>query len=593
MLHRLLFLKRPQPRAEVVRREPVRLVDIQRRLSLYLLALLGTDFAVRPASAAFSGTRTGHRPYIDNEIIFLPNVHDDEQHSGMEFYRAAALHCAAHLAHAHEPFEAKPLKPLQITLIGLLEDARVEALAIQRFPGLRALWGQFHRATPAQGKTASDYLNRLARALLDAEYLDPDPWITEARQLFAAAADKLDDSNIAVEIGLALAQSFASKRLRFRPRHSVLSAQYRDDNHSFWNFPATKTKWRLAVSYDTPDQVVQADSEVSGEVVQQVLDYSISPDPNLDEGGGDNLARKETVAIPFLYPEWDYRLRQEFAGWVTVFEKLSKHGNPKLIDEITTEHRYVILQMRHLLSAMQPQNIVRLRKLEDGDEIDLNAAQDSLLDMRAGLEPSLRIMMRNTRKSRDIAVLVLLDLSSSANNIVAGHEHTVLDLTRQATALLAEAIGQIGDPFAIHGFCSNGRHDVSYYRLKNFDQEFDDDAKASLSGATAQLSTRMGAAIRHATRYLKQQTSRRKLLLIVTDGEPADIDERDVKYLRYDTKRAVDRARNNGIIPYCISLDAGADRYVSHIFGQRNYMVVDHVARLPERLPLLYAAITR
>ena len=196
-------------------------------------------------------------------------------------------------------------------------------------------------------------------------------------------------------------------------------------------------------------------------------------------------------------------------------------------------------------------------------------------------------------QSRDISVLVLLDLSESTNDRVAGQEHTVLDLTRQATVLLADAINKVGDPFAVHGFCSDGRHDVEYHRFKDFDQSYNEVPKARLAGMTGQLSTRMGAAIRHATHYLKHQRSAKKLLLVITDGEPADVDVRDPQYLRYDAKKAVEEAGRTGVLTYCMSLDPRADQYVSRIFGAKNYMVVDQVARLPEKLPLLYAGLTR
>jgi nitric oxide reductase activation protein len=242
---------------------------------------------------------------------------------------------------------------------------------------------------------------------------------------------------------------------------------------------------------------------------------------------------------------------------------------------------------------MQPQGVQRIRKLEDGDEIDINAAIHSTIDIRMGLQPDPRIMMRSVRKIRDISVLVLLDLSESTNDKVSGQDFSVLDLTRQATVLLADAINKIGDPFAIHGFCSDGRHDVEYYRYKDFDQPYNEIPKAKLAGMAGQLSTRMGAAIRHASYYLKSQRSSKKLLLVITDGEPADIDVRDPQYLRYDTKKAVEEAGRADIITYCMSLDPRADQYVSRIFGARNYMVVDHVERLPEKLPLLYAGLTR
>ena len=110
---------------------------------------------------------------------------------------------------------------------------------------------------------------------------------------------------------------------------------------------------------------------------------------------------------------------------------------------------------------------------------------------------------------------------------------------------------------------------------------------------SGQLSTRMGAAMRHAGHYLRQQKSSKKLMIVITDGEPADVDVRDPQYLRYDAKKAVEELSRSGIITYCMSLDPRADQYVSRIFGARNYMVVDHVERLPEKLPLLYAGLTR
>lgn len=169
----------------------------------------------------------------------------------------------------------------------------------------------------------------------------------------------------------------------------------------------------------------------------------------------------------------------------------------------------------------------------------------------------------------------------------------MLDLTRQATVLLADAINRVGDPFAIHGFCSDGRHDVQYSRFKDFDQPYDEIPKMRIAGMEGQLSTRMGTAIRHASHFLKLQHSAKKLLLVITDGAPADVDVRDPQYLRFDTKKAVEEAGRSGILTYCMSLDPHADQYVSRIFGMRNYMVVDHVMRLPEKLPMLYAGLTR
>jgi nitric oxide reductase activation protein len=189
-------------------------------------------------------------------------------------------------------------------------------------------------------------------------------------------------------------------------------------------------------------------------------------------------------------------------------------------------------------------------------------------------------------------VLVLLDLSESTNDRVPGTFTSVLDLSREATVLLADAMSQIGDTFAIHGFASNGRHEVEYYRLKDFDQPYDDTAKEHLAGMRGRLSTRMGVAIRHAGQFLRYRRSSRKLVLLITDGEPSDVDVRDPRYLRADARKAVEVLARSGVHTFCMTLDPKADEYVKQIFGERNYMVVDHISRLPEKLPMLYMRVT-
>jgi len=406
------------------------------------------------------------------------------------------------------------------------------------------------------------------------------------------------------DIGVQLAHKLKDKGIAFNPRTDELIAPYRDDNRYFWEFEEFDFDQAATAGYETVQQVRkyvnvmemvnEIDCELAGDDAQEVWVLATELRPYEDTGKSYNeMEGKEPVSDPFHYSEWDYQIQLERPSWTTVLEKRPKQGDMQVIEEIAAQHKRIIAQMKFLLDAMQPQGVTRIRKLEDGDELDINAVIASSIDMRMGMQPDPRIMMRSVRKIRDISVLVLLDLSESTNDKVAGQEHTVLDLTRQATVLLADAISKVGDPFAIHGFCSDGRHDVEYHRFKDFDQVYNEVPKARLAGMTGQLSTRMGAAIRHSTHYLKHQRSAKKLLLVITDGEPADVDVRDPQYLRYDTKKAVEEAGRIGVLTYCMSLDPRADQYVSRIFGAKNYMVVDQVARLPEKLPLLYAGLTR
>ena len=578
-------------------------VDVQRRINMYLRALWARDFFMRPTSGDFE-TREGYKPYIEDYLLHLPDAYDDcEGVPGVEVYRAAAAHCAAHLVETRKPISAEALNPLQMAVISVIEDARVETLAIRRFPGLQQLWAGLHTATPQQTANTGDYLNRLARALLDENYRDDDSWIAQGRMLFKQAADRLQDNQVSWDIGVTLAHAFQEKRIPFNPRSDVLTAPYRDDNRYFWEFEEFDFEKSIAAGYESVQQVRkyvnvmemvnEVDCELAGDDAQEI--WVLGSEFYLDQEGCtiNELEGKEPLSDPYHYAEWDYQIQLERPSWATVLEKRPKTGDLQLIDDITSQHKRIISRMKFLLDAMQPQGVTRIRKLEDGDEIDINAAIASIVDSRMGMQPDPRIMMRSVRKIRDISVMVLLDLSESTNEKVAGQDYSVLELTRQACVLLSDAIAKIGDPFAIHGFCSDGRHNVDYYRFKDFDQPYNEIPKARLAGMTGQLSTRMGAAIRHAAHYLKLQRSAKKLLLVITDGEPADVDVRDPQYLRYDTKKAVEEVGRGGVVTYCMSLDPRADQYVSRIFGAKNYMVVDQVGRLPEKLPLLYAGLTR
>ncbi|WP_223293797.1 nitric oxide reductase activation protein NorD [Sideroxydans lithotrophicus] len=604
-----------------------KLVDVQRRIGIYLRALWDFDFAIQPRAGDVDD-RTGQTPFIKDGCIHLPNVYRDipldggDTVPGLDIYRAAAAHASAHIVYSKQRLPAKNFDELQEALIGTIEDARVEALAIRRFPGLKKLWSTQHSASPGQSRTSGDYLARLARALLDEDYVDEDPWIGQGRELFATVGD-LQDEEIARDIGLALAQELQKKKIRLNILTSTHSAAYRDDNRFLWELPQPDAgKEPLAPSTFFESKYFSiwefARFGSGGKKKSPITFYDskflfaeesrpgieehdeIAADPESDEAArkisklvSDKPQIRHAATETYSYPEWNFRSQIETESWVTVREMKPQTGDLQVVDHIIEQNNDLLSRMKTLLNAIRYGGVHRIRKLEEGDDIDINAAIRAQIDIRSGLQPDARIMMRSMRKTRDISVLLLLDLSKSTNEKVQGQEHTVLELTRQVCVLFADAIKTVGDPFAIHGFCSESRHNVEYYRLKDFDQPYDDLPKARLAGMTGQRATRMGAAIRHATHHLNRQQSRKKLLILITDGAPDDIDVRGTEYLLSDTKKAVEGAGRNGINTFCMSLDPRADEYVSRIFGARNYMVVDHVRSLPEKMLLLYAALTR
>ncbi len=151
---------------------------------------------------------------------------------------------------------------------------------------------------------------------------------------------------------------------------------------------------------------------------------------------------------------------------------------------------------------------------------------------------------------------------------------------------------QLGDPFAIAGFHSNTRHDVRYMHIKGYGESWSDEVKSRLAAMQASYSTRMGAAMRHAAHYLEKQQTDKKLMLILTDGEPSDVDSKDGRILIEDARRAVKELDGQGIYTYCINLDPKADEYVADIFGKQ-YAVIDKITRLPELLPQLFISLVK
>jgi len=589
-------------------------VDVQRRLNIYLRAMWGRDFFMRPTAGDYEN-REGLKPYIERYVIHIADAYDDVRPLGpdtlpeqivsaLDVYRAAANHCAAHLMFTVEPLSMQMLSPLQIALIEVIEDARVEALAIAQFPNMRDAWLALQPLPDfSEPRTVGDLLNRLARALLEDASADPHPWVQQAVSHFRAQPDLLDPK-FSWNVGIDLSHSLAALDLPdFNRRTDGLRAIYRDDNRAIWELEEYDEAQALAATWETQQQVRrkasvmemvnEVDNEFAGDDAQEV--WILPTEFYLDQEGVtiNSLEGRPPISEPFHYPEWDYQIQLDRPSWATVLERHPPVGDLAVIDAILAAHKPVVSRLKFLIESMIPQGLQRIRRQEDGDDIDIDAAVRAYTDLRMGVQPDPRIMVRLKRAQRDLAVMVLLDMSESSNDKVRGHDYSVLDLTRSATVLLAEALQRIGDPFAIHGFCSDGRHDVHYYRFKDFDQPYGDLAKARLAGMKGSYSTRMGAALRHAGYYLAQQAKRKKICFVVTDGEPADNDVRDPQYLRHDTKRAVEQLLQQGITVYALSLDPHADLYVSRIFGVKNFTVIDKVERLPEKLPMLYMSLTR
>ncbi len=455
--------------------------------------------------------------------------------------------------------------PFQRIAVELFEDSRVEYLAIQQFPGLRKIFLALH-PIPNEGDLSHTEMSliRLRLALVSRAILDPAFKLEDdvLRGFVARFFDVMKDGESSSPDMADIALSFIAKTRRQTDASPNVyfdktEVDYRDDNRHLW---------------------IYIESSDEDEQFEHLEEQKIKDDV-------DTLP-------PRHYHEWDYNAQTYRPDWVSVYEAVHARGNVQVVDQILEKHSALAKRLKSILDALKPQQKVRVRYQEEGSELDLDVAIRSLIDLKSGSQPDMRINMSHKNDGRDIAVMLLVDLSQSLNERAKGSTQTILELSQEAVTLLAWTIDKLGDKFAIGGFHSDTRHNVRYSHIKGFSEGFNDDVKARLSAMEAKYSTRMGAAMRHAAHYLEAQKADKKLLLVLTDGEPADIDVDDDVLLIQDAHQAVKELQQQGIYSYCINLDPKADEYVADIFGQQ-YTVIDHVDKLPEKLPQIFMALTK
>ncbi len=539
-------------------------IDYERSLDLYLQALWREQDHFVPYSNAFDQLRKP-MPYFDGRGIRIPDVYDDRDGvSGIDRYRALLAHVAAHKRWS-DSIVADNYSPFQRVAIEIFEDSRVEHLAMQYYPGLRRLWLSLHPRPDADAcnpEVESCIRHRLAmfsHAALNPEhgYTNPDllEFLERFHQLMA------QETHSTAEVA-AIAISYITRTRRQADLSANIyftdtEVDYRDDNRHMWRF------------------IEQGDEE-------EMFEEERRPEEEQELEG----------LPPRHYKEWDYQSKTYRPDWVSLYESLHPAGDAKHIEQLLSKHSALAKRLKQILDLLKPQDYVRIRYQEEGSELDLDVAIRSLIDFKSGAQPDPRINMSHRHDGRDIAVMLLLDLSESLNQTPVGSSQSILELSQEAVALLGWSIEHLGDEFAIAGFSSNTRHEVRYQHIKGYGERWDDNVKARLAAMEAGFSTRMGAALRHAAHYLGARKAEKKLLLVLTDGEPHDIDVEDERLLIEDSHKAVQELDREGIYTYCINLDPHADEYVQDVFGNR-YTVIDRVERLPEKLPELFMALTK
>lgn len=549
---------------------------------------------------------TGVSPVIVAKDAHLPSDHAQDAHATLHFHDAPAT------VDYRAALKLFPIAQLARRIFGTLENARIDHRLRKTYRGLVrdldlirehlrrgrprildlpatmvpfellfqvTLCGgasedahQYYGQIVSELETiAADYLNRPQASVADTliatsrvyslfKSIAPDDAATQSDPQEESAED--DTSEAAQEM--------------FRRERSERVAQRQDVRELFnaWNDPNAEGE---------PDEIDGAEAWLDAE----------SPEQNLEEG-----------EIAFNYDEWDRELTDHRLGWCRVIEKKVKHGDRAFVEGIRDRYKGVISSIRHQFQLMKPEDLTRVFNELDGEEFDLNAVVDYVIDKRAsrvgGGHQSERLYTKRLRRRRDVAVSFLLDQSSSTARTIGRHPlqpythpgRRIIEIEKEGLVLMSEALEAVGDIYSINGFTSEGRRNVKFYVVKDFDEKYSDEVKRRIGGITYQNNTRLGAAIRHAAARLKKQTSRTRLLIVLSDGRPYDHDYGDARYAREDTREALRQAKNAGIIPFCITIDRESEAELRDLYGEIGYTIIDDVLTLPERLPGIYRRLT-
>jgi len=294
------------------------------------------------------------------------------------------------------------------------------------------------------------------------------------------------------------------------------------------------------------------------------------------------------------YPEWDYREARYKKNWAWVQEKALGESNMAETSRLTKQYSNALKRLKKAIQSQKPTRMApRLRQM-DGDDMDLNAVVEYVSEKISGRSPNPAIYRRREMRQREVAVTLLADMSTSIMQHLPEGGGRLVDRVRAGVLLFAESMEEVGDNYSIAGFCSKYRDNVSYYMIKDFDDPLSEDVRGQIGGMSGRLATRMGAAIRHATKSFERIESRRRLLLLLSDGRPEDYDDGgDRRYLHEDTRMAVKEAIAKGVHPFCITVDTMANQYLPQIFGAGHYLVLDHINSLPNKLPEIYLRLRR
>ena len=352
--------------------------------------------------------------------------------------------------------------------------------------------------------------------------------------------------------------------------------------------------------------------------------FQPGPSQHVDEDGGPLTA---TEPDTFTYPEWDFRANEYKPDWCMVHEKIMSDGEPNFFRETLADNQGLVAQIKRQFELVIPEMYRKQKRLEDGEEFDLDAVLEALIDLRVGVSPDEKLFWRRNKNERSVAVAFLLDLSASTAEAIdeakkpsddwgapddpveymvwlrsrrsEGLRRTykrIIDVEKEGITLLINSLEMIGDMYGIYGFSGYGRENVEFYTIKDLDEKFTEIVPRRIDRIAPLHATRMGPAIRHTVAKLNEVEARSRFLFLISDGRPQDRgysrEGVEKEYAVHDTRQSLIEARQAGITPFCLTVDKAGHDYMKTMMDDFAYEVLPDISLLPKRLPQLYRNLT-
>lgn len=576
----------------------VPLKSLEGQLALLLQAIWGKKFSIFPLAENISIGQ----PYIENQHIFLPKFYQAGSFKhAKDFYLSAALHCAAHIMFS-KPWDSKTLNNRQMVLIGIFEDARVEYLSQKHFKGISKIFDRQFLGFDQVVEGFNGIAYHLAYALRDSNYKSGHSLVDKASLAFHGLTDnQLLNSKSIYQLGLQVANEIGQLRISMNERTAFELFDYRDNNAVLWkNTKHISNEINEGGLLEENVGVKGFTFEV-GQNGKRVAAYNQNATDihemvltSVDEESGHKLSSDLVDASESLYPEWDYRIGRLKQDWCYVKETVFSKSTSDQPTTSLAAYDSLIHQLQKTILTYQF-NRDKKRRQPEGVELDLDALVSFKVEGLMGQTPTeSNVYIEEIHNAQhSMALLVLLDLSESMNDCVFNTKTSLLDITSEALYVLSSLLSRLGHHYAVHGFSSNGRKEVKYTIFKDFSTNSESLHGNDVYDLTASYSTRLGAALRHAEQKMQNRLEQHKLIMVISDGKPSDIDVFDEDYLTEDARFALREAEQNGYHMFCLSLDSSGQDYVKRIFKKGHYEMLNHPEKLPEILTKLYLKLFR